>query len=310
MNTPALIDRGACPLCGGTDARTHIAFPDIPVARCSGCDFMYSSRVLDARGLSAYYENDFGSDRHRRGQIVNAQTNFAVVSGLLDLSAVHTALDVGTGYGYLLSELRRRRPGIEAVGVELSRQEAEYATARLGERVINLPLAESGLRRGYYDLVTAFEVIEHVSNPVRFIREMAEFVRPGGWLLIMTDNFEGSVAKSLGPAFPKWIPHAHISHFSYPTLKRAIEQTPDLTVSVARSYTPWEIVVRDRYYRLRGVRKTPEQAFCLASTLSSEMGGDYPLFRLRKFANQHWARLSLSEAMDGDLMFVVARKAG
>ena len=72
--------------------------------------------------------------------------------------------------------------------------------------------------------MTAFEVIEHTLNPVEFIREMTQYVKPGGRLLIMTDNFCSRRAQSLGAGFPKWIPHVHISHFSPVTLKSAIEK--------------------------------------------------------------------------------------
>ena len=60
---------------------------------------------------------------------------------------------------------------------------------------------------GSFDLVTAFEVIEHVAYPRTFVEELEEYVKPGGQLLIMTDNFESKVVKDLGElAFPKWIP--------------------------------------------------------------------------------------------------------
>ena len=61
--------------------------------------------------------------------------------------------------------------------------------------------------RGAFDLVSAFEVLEHALNPAAFLAELSDYVAPGGYLVIGTDNFESGVVRALGPGFPKWIPH-------------------------------------------------------------------------------------------------------
>jgi SAM-dependent methyltransferase len=239
--------------------------------------------------------------------VVNARLNAWVVLHSLKLSGIKTMLDVGTGYGFLLHEMGKRIQ-VDAVGVELSRQEATYAQNKLGLKVLNSSLAASGLHRGQYDLVTSFEVIEHIPDPLEFIAEMAQYVKIGGHLLLMTDNFESRMAGSLGAGFPKWIPHAHVSHFSPSTLKSAIEATDGLSLVHSMSYTPWEVFLRDAYYRLRGIKKTPSEAFNLTATLEGEMAGTYRLFRLRRLINRIWMKLALTDEMNGDLMYFLARK--
>jgi 2-polyprenyl-3-methyl-5-hydroxy-6-metoxy-1,4-benzoquinol methylase len=302
-----LADRNQCALCQSYNATVYIPFPEIPVVRCSNCGFVYSSKVLAEQDLISYYENNFGSPRHMQGQIVNARINSWVVSKLVDLSNVSGILDVGTGYGFFLKAIHDSR-GLNVAGVELSRQEAEYANNKLGLKVINSLLRASGLGKGSFDLVTSFEVIEHVANPVEFIRELAEYVRPGGHLLIMTDNFSSRMAKSLGAGFPKWIPHTHISHFSPSTLKSAIEAVAELEMVRLMSYTPWEILLRNAYYTVRGIKKSPAEAFDLSSTLKAEMKGTFRLFHMRKLTNKIWAQLALSDRTDGDLMYLLSRR--
>ena len=100
-----LIDRAACPLCGCDVADDHMPFPEIPIKRCSACAFMFSSRLMPADDLKRYYAEDFGSVRHRRGQMVNAMVNTWVFGRVLGSSAraVRNLLDVGTGYGFFLN---------------------------------------------------------------------------------------------------------------------------------------------------------------------------------------------------------------
>jgi len=307
MTSIGLIDRDGCPLCYGREATIFIPFPAIPVVRCRSCGFLYSSRVFAEGTLATYYETGFGGLRHRRGQLVNAAVNAMVLERIVDFGAVRTLLDVGTGYGFLLRELSARHE-LRATGVEVSRQEADHARRVLDLDVRNCSLAESGLRREAYDLVTTFEVIEHVPYPRRFLTELAEYVKPGGYLVVMTDNFDGRMAKSLGAAFPKWIPHSHISHFSPATLRKAIEGTGTLEIVRSLSFTPWDVLLRDAYYRARGIKKKPAEVFDLETTLATEMRGTYRLFSIRRLLNRTWARLTISAEMDGDLMYYLCKK--
>jgi len=303
----ALVDRGQCPICGSHAHAVHVPFEEIPVVKCADCEFMWSSKVLAEEDQRAYYEHSFGSRRHMQGQIVNATVNSWVTAKLAPVSDIRTVLDVGTGYGFFLQELRRRF-GFEVTGIELSRQEATFAKTSLGLNVVNLPLAESGLTVGGYDLVTSFEVIEHVSQPVDFIEEMAAFVKPNGYLLIMTDNFDSRMAKVLGAAFPKWIPHSHISHFSPATLQSAAQNGHGLVLVDSMSFTPWEVLLRAWYYRLRGIKKEPSEVFNLASELKTEMVRSYKLFWLRRKVNRLWVKLTLGRRMDGDLIYCLFKK--
>ena len=307
MNEITLKERKKCPLCGNIENVVHIPFPQIPVVRCCKCGLFYSSKIMLDEDIASYYKNSFGSERHKQGQIVNSKINSWVIKKLVDPHSMSSVLDVGTGYGFLLEELRRQyKVGVS--GVELSIQEYTHARKELGLNVINESLSKSKLKKGHYDLVTSFEVIEHVSHPIEFINEMTEYVKFGGYLLIMTDNFGSRMAQSLAAGFPKWIPHSHITHFSATTLKNMLETIKELTIIKSMSYTPWEVLLRDIYYTIRGIKKTPSESFDLNSILKSEMSAKYKLFYIRKHINKLWVQLRLNEGMDGDLIYFLLKK--
>lgn len=293
-------------MCSAAERRVHLAFREIPVVRCRGCGFLYSARLMAPEALREYYRDGFGSERHRRGQIVNARVNARVVRRLLRGRPIRTALDVGTGYGFLL-HLLQAALGVRVVGVELSRQEAAYGRSALGLDIRNAPLAEAGLAPGAFDLVSCFEVVEHVPDPPEFVRQLVEHVAPGGYLLVMTDNFESAVARGLGAAFPKWIPHAHVSHFGPASLERLLSAAP-LAVVDRFSFSPWELSARLVYHRLRGIERAPAAAFDLERSLATEMLGRYPLFGVRRSIDPAWARLTGKGDLDGALMYCLARR--
>jgi len=303
-----LCERAGCPLCGSAKHGVHIAFPEIPVIRCGGCGFLYSSMVMPAGRLNEYYAEEFGSQRHLQGQIVTARVNAWAARRLLGehLLSVRIFLDVGTGYGFFLREIRDRFL-IQGVGVELSRQEAAYGREVLSLDIRNVLLSDSGVPKNHYDLVTTFEVIEHTRDPRAFLGEVIEYVKPGGYCLVMTDNFESRVARSLGAGFPKWIPHAHISHFSAATFERLVRDS-GMTITRRLSYTPWELLLRNLYCAARGKTALPSEVFNLEQVLESEMGGRFRLFRTRRALNRIWAQMQSRDNLDGAVMYILARK--
>ena len=175
--------------------------------------------------------------------------------------------------------------------------------------VHNKSLSESGLPLNHFDVVSSFDVIEHVPDPRAFIAEMAGYVRPGGWLIVMTDNFESAPVRKLRGAFPKWIPHFHISHFGPQSMRACIASIPGIALGKEAGITPWDISGRQLLAHFR--QEVPdEESFDLRATLSTEMHKNYKLFRLRYVANPLWARFRLGSRIDdGALMYALCRKS-
>jgi 2-polyprenyl-3-methyl-5-hydroxy-6-metoxy-1,4-benzoquinol methylase len=305
MNRPALESRLTCALCGGCDCETALAFRDIPVLRCRGCGFLFSGRVMPEKILARYYADHFASRRHRQGQQLNAEMNLHVLQKILNARKGLSILDVGCGYGFLLHLLREEWRA-DVTGVEVSKQEIHHAREVLGLTTLHSSLAEIPPDRRF-DLVACFEVIEHVREPVPFVRELLRRVAPGGCLVVMTDNFDSPACRSMGCAFPKWIPHSHISHFTPATLETCLACAGAQTVSF-HSHTPWEILVLAAKSRWAKAR-SPWACFDLNAVLSTEMDRPFRLFAWRKLLNRFWLPLSLGTNKDGSLMYALVRMA-
>jgi 2-polyprenyl-3-methyl-5-hydroxy-6-metoxy-1,4-benzoquinol methylase len=301
--TGDLVARQECPLCGSARARQYLDLPLIPINRCGECDFMYSARIMSPEALTRYYTNNFAGERHMQGQQVNASVNLVALSRLISLSKVKRVLEVGCGYGFLLKELHDRY-GIDVHGLELSTEEANFARDVNGLDVQCCDLRSANFDPGEFDVVASFEVIEHIADPRRFVLEMAGRVRPGGKLLIMTDNFESAVCHKLGAAFPKWIPHSHVSHFSPRTLEQCIASVHGLHVEKTVSFTPWELMAKAI---LSSVKKPSARS--MEDEVSTEMTRVYPFFKFRKLLNRWWCWTALRNGGMGQLMYVLASKA-
>lgn len=93
-------------------------------------------------------------------------------------------LDVGCGEGNFLVKARMR--GAVASGIELNRQAAQIAR---GKNIrIHEELLDSHQPSDPYDVITSFQVLEHVADPLSFIQSCIKVLRPGGTLLIGVPN--------------------------------------------------------------------------------------------------------------------------
>jgi SAM-dependent methyltransferase len=132
-------------------------------------------------------DGDFGVDLER---------HLAAYRFARPRAANRAVLDAGCGEGYgaaLLAEAAARVVGVdraEAIAPAASR----HGSARLEFRALDLEhLDDLGER---FDLVLSFQVIEHLPDPVGFLRALGRRARPGGELLVTTPNRLMSVSEN------------------------------------------------------------------------------------------------------------------
>jgi SAM-dependent methyltransferase len=81
------------------------------------------------------------------------------------------------------------------MGVEISGPQAEYARRERGLEVRSLPLEENDFPAGYFEVVLASHLIEHVNAPARLAGEVRRILAPGGRFFVTTPNIGGLQAR-------------------------------------------------------------------------------------------------------------------
>lgn len=130
-------------------------------------------------------------------------------------------LDVGcyTGVFPLLAQ----RAGWDSYGIEPSDWAASVAEKRLPGKIQTGYLSQAPWPEASFDLVTSWDVIEHVTDPVREIGLMARALKPGGWLFLSTMATDALVVKVLGSRWPWYMP-MHLFYFTPKTLQAFVQK--------------------------------------------------------------------------------------
>lgn len=127
----------------------------------------------------AYIEKSLQSNPERlENQIAAVKRHIAI--------SEKKALDIGCGGGLFLSKLKAE--GAEVTGVELSDTRAYYSKTKHGFEVIKRTIEDPywSTFQGSFDIVTLWDVIEHVNYPLATLQAATSLLKPGGVLLIDT----------------------------------------------------------------------------------------------------------------------------
>lgn len=174
----------------------------VEMRRCGGCGFVFFDPEL--AGGEAFYRQ-----LEREGYYSPTNPEFARTNEFAKRQGLRRVLDVGCGSGFYLD--LARAGGLETCGLELNTAAAEKARAR-GHKIFTRLLHELDPQEvGRFDLITLFQVLEHVPDPVSVMKQAAGFLNPGGYISIAVPSAEG--VYRLCPWDPhEWPPH-HISHW-------------------------------------------------------------------------------------------------
>lgn len=307
VNVPMqFVSRDKCPICSSTKLRDHLNLDGLRIAVCGDCDFMFTRDILTQEALLKNYVEGYEDQRHFDGQRVNATVNRELLLAFEPTLDGKTILDIGSGFGLLLAEIKKVSSA-RVAGVEISKAERAYATDKLGIQTFS-SLSEIPAD-ATFDIVTLFEVIEHITDPIQFLTAAVEHLKPGGSLIIGTDNFASDVVRTLGAGFPKWIPNEHVSLFTPATLKMALERIDGVRIVGSRSFTPWELVVRKLVYLITSGKKGGVRFDLQDAVTPSTKSKPYKLFALRFALNKLWFNVTNGEKLNGELMYFHAVKA-
>lgn len=230
----------SCPACQSQSATVLFVKNAYRLVKCRSCDLAYIDNPPDADGIAALYQSD---DGYHDRLIDQKSGEYARMDGIarrhMEVLLRHwpepvgpngTAhiLDVGCSAGLFLR--RARDAGFAVSGLEMSPRSVDYARETHGLDVRQGAIEDADYADGSFDIITLFDVIEHLANPYAAAKQLAKWLKPGGILLMSTPNIDGlfpRVSYLPSKALDYW-PHPepphHLFQFSEKTLAELARQ--------------------------------------------------------------------------------------
>src|ERR1044072_5466719 len=206
--------RVACVACGSKDGQTAGGKNELELLRCRQCATLYTP-------YSPWYCSELFYEVYSPEQSLSppafVQTRLEeITAGFSPYRQGNRLLDIGCGAGNLL--LAARKNGWNAQGLDV----AEQATAhvrQLGFEVFHGELQQAQFPSQHFDVITAAEILEHLSEPQLLVQEVARVLRAGGLFWTTTPHARGLSARVLGLSWRcVWAPE-HLQIFSVAGMK-------------------------------------------------------------------------------------------
>lgn len=171
-----------CPLCKGKSYRIWKE-RNYKVYRCRKCTVAFLNPVPE--NVEKIYSEDyfqkwyirFYNERRRYiEQLFSLIEKYIKGKGKL--------LDVGCGVGILLEVAKEK--GWEVYGQDISNFAVDYCRNKGFFNVYNKPLPELNIPEHSFNVITMFDVIAHLKDPLSYINTCIKLLKPGGYLIIKT----------------------------------------------------------------------------------------------------------------------------
>jgi len=181
--------RRECPQCRGDRARALWHDGAMRYVRCSRCGTVYSDverERYESEQHNVWDDAGLGADTVAFYRTARERVHQQFLAGLPP-SGNGRLLDVGCGLGYFVERALER--GWDAYGCDTATAWVQQAQGRLGVDRIRLGAPTASIFGGEgFDLITAWDVLEHVHDPLPFLRALTGLIAPGGTVFIRTPN--------------------------------------------------------------------------------------------------------------------------
>ena len=187
---------------------------------CADCNSALYYPIPSAQEIDEFYKN-YITYKTTLSEYLIESTYPAFVSNLsLTLADLEwpfkntdniNLLDAGCGNGFFLQYLKENHNTIKTEGLDLSKECVERCidkklSVSIGD-IFSLP------QKSIYEFITLFHVIEHVPNPIDWIKKIHSLLAPKGELIIETPVY-GIVAESFKENWRYFMPLEHLNIFS------------------------------------------------------------------------------------------------
>lgn len=191
------------------------------VVKCNNCGLIYVNPRLKSNLIVKGYSE--GSDENFVSQAKGRELTFAKSLKLIEkYSNKGKILDIGTAGGSFLHVAKKR--GWEVYGIEPNKWLCEWAKKNYELEIQSGTLFDHKFEDNYFDVITLWDVLEHVSDPKALLIEINRILKKEGILVVNYPDIGSLISKLMGK---RWVflLSVHLFYFSPKTIKKILKLT-------------------------------------------------------------------------------------
>lgn len=236
-----------CPICEAL-AASYCRKGRAHYFRCAVCGTIFQHPMPSIEDMLAYVNEGYADgayDAYVRARDLKLLTFRQRAGQIRRFAGGGRLLDVGASCGYFVEAALES--GFDASGIELSPVAVAAAPSPVRGRLIVGDvnrLRSDGVEP--YDVVTAFDIIEHTLDPLQFLRDLKSVGRDGSLLVITTPDTDHFLRPAMGRTWPMLQPSQHTVLFSRRSLHDALTQAgyADIRLMPARKTLTTDYLAR------------------------------------------------------------------
>ncbi|MCI0707111.1 MAG: class I SAM-dependent methyltransferase [Ignavibacteriae bacterium] len=243
----------ACPICGSADYTLRVFRSGFQYVTCNRCALVYINPQLTQEAITTVY-NDEAVRKFFFEQLLlpfverDQQPEFHARARELR-SMVSTSqprlLDIGSAAGNFL--LIAQQHGFIGEGLELNELYLDFINKNRKLTVYNKLLEDMKYPNATFDVVTLWDVLEHLPQPCQTVAEISRILRPQGLIALTTINHRCFNEKILKERWRYYTPPDHLCSFTPGVLKNLLNQCGFTNVTIRHHYM-FEVLA-EHYFR-------------------------------------------------------------
>ena len=203
--------------CTSASHRTHGR-----ILKCLFCGLVFNETRHDAEKLLSFYSNveDQTYLKNIDSRFKTFRYNFKKIHSFLPGSG--KLLDVGSYCGISLKVAHEN--GYETLGVEPSKWAAQYSEEVMQERVFQGTLKDLPEEEGTFDVITMWDVMEHLPHPIEEMKQIRSRMKPDGIFVFSTLFIDNWYPKVMNEKWP-WYMDMHLFYFTLDSMKQLLKKS-------------------------------------------------------------------------------------
>ena len=213
-----------CPICNEASFTEWCKVQTYSILKCKGCGVGITAPFPKEDQLIELNKNNYNVEQ--RIQLYLSQQNYfkkryeGYIKNIKSIIRTGKLLDIGCNIGFFMKIAQQA--GFDVKGVELNEGCAAYGREKFCLDIDSKYLEDIGFPDKIFDVITLFDVLEHIPDIHRFIDELKRILKDDGLIVLQSPNLNSLMAEFTKNRWNWLTPPDHLYHFTPETMARLL----------------------------------------------------------------------------------------